>query len=85
MRLIDVDKLELSYAGMARIAPDDFEGMAQFFMDQVKAAPPVDAIPVDFIQGLITEPWNAGSKSRVLSWLKQEWKKRGDDEGDKSK
>ena len=59
MRLIDVDTLELSYAGM----------------DQVKAAPPVDAIPVDFIQGLITEPWNAGSKSRVLSWLKQEWKK----------
>ena len=45
----------------------------------------VDAIPVEFIQGLITEPWNAGSKSRVLSWLKQEWKKRGDDEGDKSK
>ena len=34
-----------------------------------------DDIPIEFIQRLITDPDNAGSKSRVLSWLKTEWEK----------
>lgn len=32
-------------------------------------------IPCEFIHKLITDPNNAGSKSRVLSWLRQEWEK----------
>ena len=85
MKLIDVDELQLYYGGLAHISPQDFEGTAKYFMGQVKAAPTIEAIPIEFIDKLITNPWYAGSKSWVLSWLKREWKKREYNEKEKDK
>lgn len=61
MRLIDADeatRISLEHSEKRLLAID--------------TARTVEAIPVDFINNLITDPNNAGSKSRVLSWLKRE-------------
>lgn len=41
MRLIDADKVILDYSGLAKIAPNDFAGIAKYFADQIKAAPTI--------------------------------------------
>lgn len=46
MRLIDADKIELNYIGLAYIDPLDFVGTAKYFADQIKAATTIDAEPV---------------------------------------
>lgn len=81
MKLIDADKLTLSYAGLAKMSPYDFEGITKLFYDQIQAARTVDAIPCDFIETLKADPANAGDKSRVLSWLKREWEKANGQSG----
>lgn len=75
MRLINVDKLTLSYAGLAKMSPYDFEGITKLFYDQIQAARTVEAIPCDFIEMLKADPANAGDKIRVLNWLSEEWEK----------
>lgn len=75
MRLIDADNLTLSYAGLAKISPLDFEGITKHFYDQIQTARTVEAIPVDFIEMLKADPANAGDKIRVLNWLSEEWEK----------
>ncbi len=74
-KLIDVDKMEISYSGLVYIDPTDSIGIARYFVDQVRKQKEVKAIPYDFIHKLITDPSNAGMKSCVLSWLKREWEK----------
>lgn len=69
MRLIDIDKLEFHYGGLAQIAPDDFAGTANYFMEQVESQPTIDAIPTEYIRSMAADPDCAGSKSRILSWL----------------
>lgn len=46
MRLIDADKIELDYSGLAHIPSLDFLGTAKYFADQIKSAPSFDAVPV---------------------------------------
>lgn len=75
MRLIDADNLTLSYAGLAKISPLDFEGITKHFYDQIQTARTVEAIPVEFIETLKADPANAGDKIRVLNWLSEEWEK----------
>ena len=75
MRLINVDNLTLSYAGLAKMSPYDFEGITKLFYDQIQAARTVEAIPIDFIETLRADPANAGDKIRVLNWLSEEWEK----------
>lgn len=75
MKLIDADNLTLSYAGLAKMSPYDFEGITKLFYDQIQAARPVEAIPIDFIETLKADPTNAGDKIRVLNWLSEEWEK----------
>lgn len=75
MRLINVDNLTLSYAGLAKMSPYDFEGITKLFYDQIQAARTVEAIPIDFIETLKADPTNAGDKVRVLNWLSEEWEK----------
>lgn len=41
MRLIDVDELVLDYSGLCLILPMDFSGIAEYFADQIKAAPTI--------------------------------------------
>lgn len=74
-KLIDVDKMEISYSGLVYIDPTDSIGIARYFVDQVRNQKEVKAIPYDFIHKLITDPSNAGAKSSVLSWMKREWEK----------
>lgn len=38
-----------------------------------------NSIPCDFINAIITAPENAGSKSRVLSWLLRKWEEEQHD------
>ena len=75
MKLIDADKLTLSYAGLAKMSPYDFEGITKLFYDQIQAARTVEAIPIDFIETLKADPANVGDKVRVLNWLSEEWEK----------
>lgn len=61
MRLIDVDKIELDYSGLADIYPYDFIGTAKYFADQIKSAPTVDAEPVvhaHWIEEMWGDGWN---------------------------
>ena len=75
MRLIDADNLTLSYAGLAKLSPYDFESITKFYYDQIQAARTAEAIPCDFIEMLKADPANAGDKIRVLNWLSEEWEK----------
>ena len=84
MRLINVDNLTLSYAGLAQMSPHGFgglEGITKHFNDQIQAAPVVEAVPCDFIEKLKADPANAGYKSWVLSFLLQEWEKANGQSG----
>lgn len=46
MRLIDAEKIELQYGGLAYISPYDHMGTAMYFAEQIKQQPTVDAEPV---------------------------------------
>lgn len=41
-RLIDADRIILDYSDLAKIAPNDFIGIAKYFADQIKATPTID-------------------------------------------
>lgn len=85
MKLIDVDNMEIRRSGLDYIDPTDRIAIAHYFVDQVRGQDEVKAIPCDFIYNLINDPANAGSKSRVLSWLLREWEKdHADAEDDKA-
>lgn len=43
---IDKENIKLNYSGLAKIAPNDFIGMAKYFADQIKAIPAADVSPV---------------------------------------
>ena len=45
MRLIDADAIKLYYGGLAHIPYDDFMGIANYFMNQIKEMPTVDPEP----------------------------------------
>ena len=77
MTLIDIDKLSLYYGGLANIYPYDFEGTAKYFAKQVKAAPVVEAIPVEWIKQQIQENpgLHAASWSRLLELWEAEERK----------
>ena len=77
--LIDVDKMELSYSGLAYIDPTYSIAIARYFADQVRRQEEVKAIPAEFIRTLLVQPENAGDKSRVLSWLLRKWKEEQND------
>jgi len=58
MRLIDADSIVLDYGGLAKISPYDFQGIAEYFLKQIRRLPTVDAVPVvrckdcvDFVKG----------------------------------
>lgn len=80
MKLIDIDKLSLYYGGLAKMYPYDFEGTAKYFAKQVKAAPIVEAIPVEWIKNQIKDHpgMHAASWSRLLElWETEEEKDAG--------
>ena len=79
MRLIDADNLTLSYAGLAMMSPYDFEGTAKYFAKQVKAAPVVEAVPVEWIKNQIKDHpgMHAASWSRLLELWEAEEVKNG--------
>lgn len=68
MTLIDIDKLSLYYVGLIHIRPYDFVGTAKYFAKQVKAAPVVEAVPVEWIKNQIKDHpgMHAASWSRLL-------------------
>jgi hypothetical protein len=45
-RLIDADKVVFHYEGLSKIAPNDFAGIAEYFANQIKNAPTVDAVEI---------------------------------------
>ena len=65
MTLIDIDKLSLYYGGLAK---------AKYFAKQVKAAPVVEAIPVEWIKNQIKDHpgMHAASWGRLLELWKTE-------------
>jgi hypothetical protein len=75
MKLINVDELTLSYAGLAKISPYDFEGITKLFYDQIQAARPAEAVPVEWIKNQIKDHpgMHAASWSRLLElWEAEE-------------
>ena len=80
MTLIDIDKLSIYYGGLVEISPYDLEGTAKYFAQQVKAAPVVEAIPVEWIKQQIQENpgMHAASWGRLLElWKTEEEKDAG--------
>ena len=77
MTLIDIDKLSLYYAGLIHISPYNFYGIAKYFAQQVKAAPVVEAIPVEWIKNQIKDHpgMHAASWSRLLELWETEERK----------
>lgn len=77
MKLIDIDKLSLYYGGLAKIYPYDFERTAKYFANQVKAAPVVEAIPVEWIKQQIKDHpgMHAASWGRLLELWETEGRK----------
>ena len=77
MKLIDIDKLSIYYGGLVEISPYDFEGTAKYFAQQVKAAPVVDAIPVEWIKNQIKDHpgMHAASWGRLLELWETEERK----------
>lgn len=41
MRMIDADKIVFDYSGLAHIPPNDFIGIAKYFVDQIEAMPTI--------------------------------------------
>lgn len=76
MKLIDIDKLSLYYGGLAKIYPYDFERVAKYFAKQVKAAPVVEAIPVEWIKQQIQE--NPGMHAASWARLLDLWRAKKD-------
>lgn len=76
MRLIDIDKLSIYYGGLVEISPYDFEGTAKYFAQQVKAAPVVEAIPVEWIKQQIQE--NPGMHAASWARLLDLWREKKD-------
>lgn len=61
MRLIDADKICLHYGGLAKIGPFDFQAIAEYFYEQIKAQPtiappPNDPLTLDELREMPGEP-----------------------------
>ena len=70
MRLINADKLKDEIWLSPICLRDEQKQIAMTMVDEAKT---VEAVPLEFIRKLITDPDNAGRKSSVLSWLFRKW------------
>lgn len=82
MRLIDADELRKNVLKWLPSDPCGREEKEHPFEEdicvsmlmEIEEQEPVEAIPCEFIQELIHDPNNIGTKNYVLSWLLKEWK-----------